>query len=156
MAELNAKFVTKTVLPRVLKATVWGTFTFVMVYYLPLMLIPQDIAQNILPFDFTAQLFDFAVIIVFFAVVGQLFSGTVIGCGFGIARALVIIAYFFVVLEGGVFSVTLPISEVTVNLILDISILLLMIVSVNLLSIAKNLFEAITLLTEKSTRIDLT
>jgi len=156
MAELNANFVTKTVLPRVLKAAVWGTFTFVMVYYLPLMLIPQDLPQNILPFDYTAQLLDFAVISVLFAVVGQLFSGTVIGCGFGIARALVIIAYFFVVSEGGVFSVTLPISEVTVNLTLDISILLLTIVSVNLLSIAKNLFEAITLLAEKSTEINFT
>jgi hypothetical protein len=156
MAELNAKFVMKTVLPRVLKAAVWGTFTFVIVYYLPLMLIPRDIPQSILPFDYTTQLLDFAVISVFFAVVGQLFSGTVIGCGFGIARALVIIAFFFVVSEGGVFSVTLPISEVTVNLTLDISILLLMIVSVNLLSIAKNLFEAISLLTEKSTEINFT
>jgi hypothetical protein len=156
MAELDSNFVTKTVLPRVLKAAVWGTFTFVIVYYVPLMLIPKDIPQSILPFDYTAQLLDFAVISVFFAVVGQLFSGTVIGCGFGIARALVIIAYFFVVSEGGVFSITLPISEVTVNVIVDISILLLMIVSVNLLSIAKNLFEAISLLNEKSTRIDFT
>ena len=156
MAELNAKLIMKTVIPRVLKATVWGTFTFVMVYYLPLMLIPKDIPQNIIPFDYTAQLFDFAMISIFFAVVGQLFSGTVIGCGFGIARAIVIIAYFFVVSDGGIFSVTLPISEITVNLTLDITIILLMIVSVNLLSIAKNLFEAITLLTEKSTNIDLT
>jgi len=156
MAELNTKLIMKTVLPRVLKATVWGTFTFVMVYYLPLMLIPKDIPQNIIPFDYTAQLLDFAMISIFFAVVGQLFSGTVIGCGFGIARAIVIIAYFFVVSDGGVFSVTLPISEVTVNLTLDITIILLMIVSVNLLSIAKNLLEAITLLTEKSTDIDLT
>ena len=156
MAELDSKFVTKTVLPRVLKAAVWGTFTFVMAYYLPLMLIPRDIPQSILPFDYTAQLLDFAIISVFFAVVGQLFSGTVIGCGFGIARAIVIIAFFFVVSEGGVFSITLPISEVTVNVIVDISILLLMIVSVNLLSIAKNLFEAISLLTKKATRIDFT
>ena len=156
MAELDSNFVTKTVLPRVLKAAVWGTFTFVMVYYLPLMLIPKDIPQNILPFDYTARLLDFAVISVFFAVVGQLFSGTVIGCGFGIARALVIIALFFVISEGGVFSVTLPISEVTVNLTLDISSILLMIISVNLLSIAKNLFEAISILNEASNRIDLT
>jgi len=156
MAELDSKFVMKTVLPRVLKAAVWGTFTFVMVYYVPLMLIPRDIPKSILPFDYAAQLLEFVVISVFFAVVGQLFSGTVIGCGFGIARALVIIAYFFVVSEGGVFSITLPISEVTVNVIVDISILLLMIVSVNLLSIAKNLFGAITLLNEKSTRIDFT
>jgi hypothetical protein len=120
------------------------------------MLIPKDIPQSILPFDYSAQLLEFAVISVFFAVVGQLFSGTVIGCGFGIARALVIIAFFFVVSEGGVFSITLPISEITVNLTLDISILLLMIISVNLFDIAKNLLEAIILLTEKSTRIDFT
>ena len=156
MAELDSNFVTKTVLPRVLKAAVWGTFTFVMVYYLPLMLIPKDIPQNILPFDYTARLLDFAVISVFFAVVGQLFSGTVIGCGFGIAKALVIIALFFVISEGGVFSITLPISEVTINLTLDISTILLMIISVNLLSIAKNLFEAISILNEASNRIDLT
>jgi len=154
MAELNADFVTKTVLPRVLKAAVWGTFTFVIVYYVPMMLIPKDIPQSMFPFDYTAQLFEFALISVFFAVAGQLFSRTVIGCGFGIARALVVIAYFFIVSDGGVFSITLPVSEVTVNVMVDISILLLMIVSVNLLSIAKNLFEAISLLNENSTRID--
>ena len=152
MAELNAKLILKKAIPRVLKATVWGSLTFLIVYYVPMMLYPTDI----LPFDYATQLIQFAAIAVFFAVVGQLFSGTIIGCGFGIARALVIIAYFFAVSDGGVFSVTLPISEVTVNLTLDISILLLMIVSVNLLSIAKNLLEAITLLTEKSTDIDLT
>jgi hypothetical protein len=156
MAELDAKFVTKTVLPRVLKAAVWGTFTFVIVYYVPLMLIPRDLPQSILHFDYSTQLLEFAVISVFFAVVGQLFSGTVIGCGFGIARALVIIALFLFISEGGVFSITLPISEVTVNLTLDISTPLLMIVSVNLLSIAKNLFEAITILSEKSNRVDIT
>ena len=152
MAELNAKLILKKAIPRVLKATVWGSLTFLIVYYLPMMLYPTDI----LPFDYATQLIQFATIAVFFAVVGQLFSGTIIGCGFGIARALVIIAYFFAVSDGGVFRVTLPVSEVTVNLAVDISILLLMIVSVNLLSIAKNLLEAITLLTEKSTDIDLT
>lgn len=152
MAELNAKLILKKAAPRVLKATVWGALTFLVVYYLPMMLYPTDI----LPFDYATPLIQFAAIAVFFAVVGQLFSGTIIGCGFGIARALVIIAYFFAVSDGGVFRVTLPISEVTVNLAVDISILLLMIVSGNLLSIAKNLLEAITLLTEKSTDIDLT
>jgi len=151
MAELNAKLILEKAMPRVLKATVWGALNFFVVYYLPMMLYPTDI----LPFDYATQLIQFATISVFFAVVGQLFSGTIIGCGFGIARALVIIAYFFAVSDGGVFSVTLPVTEVTVNLAVDISILLLMIVSVNLLSIAKNLLEAITLLTEKSTDIDL-
>ena len=152
MAELNAKLILKTVVPRVLKAAVWGSLTFLIVYQLPMMLYPTDL----FPVDYTAALFDFAIISIFFAVAGQLFSGTIIGCGFGIARALVIIAYFFVISEGGIFSVTLPISEVTVNLAVDISIFLLMVVSVNLFAIAKNLLEAITILTEKSTEINFT
>jgi hypothetical protein len=151
MAELNAKLILKKAIPRVLKATVWGALTFFVVYCLPMMLYPTDI----LPLDYSTLLINFATIVVFFAVVGQLFSGTIIGCGFGIAKAIVIIAYFFAVSDGGVFSVTLPISELTVNLAVDISILLLMIISVNLFNIAKNLLEAITLLTEKSTDIDL-
>jgi len=152
MAEAISKFFLKEAFPRVLKATVWGAVTFLVVYWLPMMLYPTDI----LPLDYATPLFQFATIAVFFAVVGQLFSGTIIGCGFGVAKAIVIIAYFFAVSDGGVFSVTLPISELTVNLTVDISILLLMIVSVNLLNIAKNLLAAVVLLTEKSTNIDLT
>ncbi len=150
MFELNAKSILKEASPRVLKAVVWGSLTFVIVYYLPMMLYPQDL----LPVDYSTPLIQFATISVFFAVVGQLFSGTIIGCGFGIARALVIMAYFFTISEGGIFSLTLPITEMVVNLSVDISIILLMIVSVNLFDIAKNLLEAITILTQKTTEID--
>ena len=152
MAEYNVKSTLKTVVPRVLKAAGWGSLTFIIVYYMPMMLYPT----NLLPIDYATALFNFAIISVFFAVAGQLFSGTIIGCGFGIAKAIVIIAYFFVVSEGGVFSVILPISEVTVNLTVDISIFLLMVISVNLFAIAKNLLKAIILLTEKATEINFT
>ena len=154
MAELNVKLITKTVLPRVLKAAFWGTLTFIVVYYVPLMLIPTDIPQGILPFDISARLFDFAVISAFFTVVGHLLARTIIGCGFGILKAIIIILFFFVVSEGGIFNVALPFADTTFNLSVDISIILLMVVSVSLLSIAKNLFEAITILTEKSAELD--
>jgi hypothetical protein len=152
MAEAISKLFMKEAFPRVLKATVWGSVTFLVVYWLPMILYPTDI----LPIDYATPLLQFATIAVFFAVAGQLFSGNIIGCGFGVAKAIVVIAYFFAVSDGGVFSVTLPISELTVNLAVDISVLLLMIVSVNLLNIAKNLLAAIALLTEKSDNIDLT
>ena len=152
MAELNANLIMKTVIPRVFKATVWGSATFLVVYYLPMMLIPTDF----LPLDYTTTLFDFTLISVFFVVVRQLLSGTIIGCGFGIARALVISVYFFTVADGGIFSLSLPITEVMINFTFDISIILLMIVSVNLFDIAKNILEAITILTDKTTEIDVT
>ena len=152
MAESDIKSILKKSFPRVLKAIAWGALTYIIVYYLPMILYPTDL----LPLDYATPLFDFAMIIVFFAVVGQLFSGTILGCGFGVAKAIVVIAYFFAVSDGGVFSVTLPISELTVNLAVDISIILLMIISVNLLNIVKNILEALVLLNEKSTNVVLT
>jgi hypothetical protein len=151
MVELNTKTILNEAFPRALKATVWGALTFLVVYCLPMMLFPTDM----LPLDYATPLMQFATIAVFFAVVGQFFSGTIIGCGFGVAKAIVVIAYFFAVSEGGVFSVRLPISELTVNLAVDISVILLMVVSVNLLNIAKNLLSAIALLTEKTSNVDL-
>ena len=152
MVKLTTDLILKQVLPRVLKAVLWGSVTFLVVYYLPMMLYPQDL----LPIDYAAPLLEFAIISVFFTVVGQLLSGTIIGCGFGVARALVIIAYFFTISEGGIFSLTLPVTEVVVHLSVDISTILLMIVSVNLFDIAKNLLEAINILTQNATDIDFT
>jgi len=152
MVKLSTDLILKQVLPRVLKAVLWGSVTFLVVYYLPMMLYPQDL----LPIDYTDSLIQFAIISVFFTVLGQLLSGTIIGCGFGVAKALVIIAFFFAISEGGIFSLTLPVTEVVVNLSVDISTILLMIVSVNLFDIAKNLLEAINILTQKATDIDFT
>jgi hypothetical protein len=152
MAELNMSLILKKAVPRILKAVIWGSLTFLIVYYLPMMFYPQEL----LPIDYVTPLIQFATIAVFFAVAGQLFSGTIIGCGFGVARAIVVIAYFFMLSDGGVFSMTLPISEVTINLAFDLSLFLLMIIAVNLLGIAKNLLEAISLLAENSTEINLT
>ena len=147
MVELNSEWIRKTVVPRVLKAGVWGSIAYLVVYYLPLMILSSDM----IPADFGVALLDFALISVFFVVVGQLFSGTIIGCGIGIARALVLITYFFTVSDGGIFSLMLPVEGVTIALTVDITVILLMIVSVNLFDIAKNLLEAISLLTEKTT-----
>ncbi|MEJ2241275.1 MAG: hypothetical protein P8Y18_03925 [Candidatus Bathyarchaeota archaeon] len=81
----------------------------------------------------------------------QLFAKTIIVCGFGIAKAIIIIAYFFIVSEGGVFNLAFPTQDYTINFTIDISIILLMIIAVNLLGIAKNLFEAINILNKNST-----
>ncbi|HSQ53482.1 MAG TPA: hypothetical protein VLM82_03465, partial [Acidobacteriota bacterium] len=80
---------------------------------------------------------------------------TVIGHGFGIAKAIVIIAYLLVLSNGGILNLTVPVGDFTLNLTIDITIILLMIIAVNMLSVAKNLLGAIGILTEKSTDIDL-
>jgi hypothetical protein len=151
MAKLDVSSILDDIVPRILKATVWGSITFLVVYYLPTLLYPQDL----LPLDYLTPLLTFAAISVFFAVAGQLFSGTLIGCGFGVARAIVVIAYFFSISDGGIFSLTLPVSEVTVNVAVDLSLFLLMVIAVNLLGISKNILEAISILTDDASEIDI-
>jgi hypothetical protein len=74
MAELNMSLILKKAVPRILKAVIWGSLTFLIVYYLPMMFYPQEL----LPIDYITPLIQFATIAVFFAVTGQLFSGTII------------------------------------------------------------------------------
>jgi hypothetical protein len=145
MGEKNSKSIKKNIFPNILKALLWGSITFILVYNLPLMILSADLIPN----EFGNTLLDFALISVFFVVIGQLFSGTIIGCGIGIARALVIITYFFTVANGGVFSIELPVQEVVANLTVDLSIILLMITSVNMFDIVKNILEAISILNNK-------
>ena len=152
MVKANVKLSKKTMIPRIVKATVLGSITFLVFYYIPLMILSTDM----IPIDFGTTIFDFTLISVFFVVVGQLLSGTLLGCGFGIARALVIITYFFTVAGGGIISTMVPVTEVTIRLTVDISIILLMIVSVNMFDIVKNLLEAINILTKKTTPINFT
>jgi hypothetical protein len=152
MSKTVSKLFLKDGFSRALKAIVWGTVTFLVVYCLPMMLYPRDV----FPFDYATPLLQFATIAVFFAVVGQLFSGTVIGCGFGVAKALIVIAYFLAISNGGIFRITLPISGFSVNLMVDISIVLMFVVAVNLINVVKNILSAIVLLTETSDEIDLT
>ena len=150
MIKLDKKFFMYTVAPRVLKAFIWGTVTYILIYSVPSMLIPQDIPVDIMPFDLNARLFELATISVFFAVVGQLLSKTLIGCGFGIVKAIVYIIFFFTVSDGGIFSIDVPLGGTMLNVTVDVSIILLMVVSVNLLGIAKSLLDAIRIFSEKS------
>jgi hypothetical protein len=154
MAELNARFIKETVAPRVLKAVIWGSVMYIILYQVPSMLIPRDLPLDILPFDLNAQLFEFASISVFFAVVGQLLSKTIIGCGFGIAKSIILILFFLALSEGGIFSVDIPAGEIMFNVTVDVCVILVMVVSVNLLNIAKNLLEAIKIFSEKSAEPD--
>lgn len=151
MIKLSKEWIASNILPKVLNATIWGSITILIFYYLPLMLFPH----NLLPNEFASTLTEFAVISVSFTIIGQLLKGTIAGCCFGIIRAFILIAFFFTISEGGLLTMTVPVSEVVVNISVDITLILLMIVSVNLLDIAKNLLDAINLLWQKPDNLDL-
>lgn len=141
----------KKLIPRILKAALWGTFTFVFVYYLPMLLYPMDL----LPLDFNQFFYLFVGIAVFFAVITKLFSGTILEHAFSIARALVMIVYFIVVLNGGIISLTMPMEEAAVNLVVDLKAILAILILVNLLGIAKSMFHVTMFLAKKVETIQL-
>jgi len=141
----NRKGLMKMLIPRVLKAALWGTFTFVFVYYLPTLIYPMDL----LPVGYNQFFYLFAGIAVFFAVVTKLFSGTILEYAFSIAKALIIIIYFITVFNGGIIRLTMPMEEATVNLVVDLKAILVILILVNLLGIAKSMFQLTRFLAKK-------
>lgn len=143
--ESGEKSLVRKMIPKVFKAAVWGIITYVSVGYLPTLLFPMDF----LAFGFN-QLFDlFVGIAVFFVVITNLFSGTIFGYAFSIARALIMIIYFIVALNGGIISLTMPIQEFTVNFVVDVKVFLMILVLGNLLGIGKSLLQVIGFLANK-------
>lgn len=141
----NKKGLIQKLIPRILKAALWGTLTYVFFYYLPMAMYPMDL----LPLEYSQLFYLFAGIVVFFAVITNLFSGTIFECAFSIARALIMIIYFFVAFNGGLMSFTMPLEGATVNLVIDLKAFLVIFILVNLLSIAKGMFRATEFLAKK-------
>ena len=150
MVENKKKLFYNNFLPRIAKAAIYGLITYLIFYYIPLLVF----SSTLIPFEYKTILMDFTLISIFFVVIGQLLSGTIYGCAFGVARALITIAYFFTIVNSGIFSLILPIDEVKIGLTVDISIILLMIISVNLFDIARNLLVGINILFKKTINID--
>ncbi|NIR87553.1 hypothetical protein GWO13_08370 [Candidatus Bathyarchaeota archaeon] len=130
---------------RVLKAALWGALTYVFVYYLPNLIYPMDL----LPLGYSQFFYLFVGIVVFFAVVTKLFSGTIFEHAFSIARALIMIIYFIAVFNGGIISLTMSMEEAAVNLVINLKAFLAILILVNLLGIAKSMFKVTKFLAKK-------
>jgi hypothetical protein len=144
--EGNTRALIKRIALRVFKAALWGFVTYLLVYYPVRLLYPLEA----LPFEYS-QLFNvFVTMVVFFAVATKLFSGTILEYAFSMAKALFIIIYFLYAFNGGVISLTVPVSETTVNLVLDLRAFLAMLIFVNLLALAKSVLQATDFLARKA------
>lgn len=144
--EKSKKGLMEKLIPRVAKAALWGVLTWVFVYYLPMLICPIDL----LPVEYSQFFYLFVGIAVFFAVVVKFFSGTIFEYAFSIARGLTMIIYFIVALNGGIISLSMPMMEGTVNLVVDLKAFLAILVLVNLLGIAKSMFRATNFLAKKA------
>ncbi len=127
---------------RVFKAALVGLVTFLIVYLLPTLLFPV----SILPAEYEPLYYLFVVIMVFFTVVIELFSETMIHHALKIARSVVLMAFFIYSFNGGIVATDVEV----VHVVVDLRVLLAMLILINLLSLAKNMLGAINFLSEKT------
>lgn len=136
----------KKILPKVLKATVMGLLWFFLLYVLPTLLF-SELAEEVLP-GYTQLLRTFAIVIVFFVVVGELLAGTVFHYALNIGKALVFMVFFIYTLNGGFFAFDFE----TVHVEADLRVYLAMLLFVDFLGLAKSLLQAVNFLAERTER----
>lgn len=131
--EKDGKAFSNEILRRVVKAVLSGIIIYVAFYFLSF-LIPEVVVLG-----YEQLAFMFTMILIVFTVLHVLSAGTVLQFAFGFVRSLLLIVYFIYALNGGIVTATLGIMRVTV----DIRVFLAMLVFVNVLGLAKSMFEAI-------------
>lgn len=136
----------KKMIPKVLKATVMGLLWFFLLYSLPTLLL-SELVEEVLP-GYAQLLSTFAIVIVFFVVVGELLAGTIFQYAFNIGKALVFMAFFIYALNGG--SVAFDLEMVHIEA--DLRVYLAMLLSIDFLGLAKSLLQAIDFTAEKTER----
>ena len=131
--------------PRIIKAALLVIITYLPLYFISTFIEPfQDFFPWHMP---TTNLF--AAVFMIFLVVGVFTSGTIYQYVFGVARALVTIIFFMYVLNGGIVALAAPVGGGSVNIMIDLRVILAMLVLTCLLGIGKNVVQAIDFVSAK-------
>ncbi|KPV63442.1 MAG: hypothetical protein AOA66_0918 [Candidatus Bathyarchaeota archaeon BA2] len=143
--ERNTKLFVKKIVPRVFKAALLAVITYLPMYFLSTLISP---IQPFFPW-YEPLTNIFAAVFIFLLFVGVLSSGTVFQYVFGVARNLALMIFFIYVLNGGVIALTVPFEGASVNIMLNATVVLAMLVLTCLLGIAKNVVQAIDFVSSK-------
>jgi len=131
--------------PKIIKAALLLIITYLPFYFLSVFIEPY---QSFFPwYAPTTDLF--AAIFMIFLVAGVFTSGTIYQYVFGVARALVTMIFSIYVLNGGIVDLVVPIEGASVNIMVDLTVILAMIVLICLLGIGKNVVQAIDFVSTK-------
>ncbi len=133
-------------LPKALKATVKGAVWFVLLYIIPTLFL-SDLAEEVLP-GYAQLISTFAIVIVFFVVISELLAGTIFQYALNIGKALVFMAYFIYALNGGFLAFDFE----SIHIEADLRVYLAMLLTIDFLSLAKSLLQAIDFLAKKTER----
>jgi len=141
----NAKTFVRKIVPRVFKATLLVVLTYLPMYFVSALIRPL---QPFFPwYEPLSNIF--AATFIIFLVLGVFSSGTIFQYLFGVARTLVLMLFFICVLNGGIVTMALPTGGATINVMLDLTVVLAMLVLACLLGIAKNVIQAIDFMSGK-------
>jgi nitrate/nitrite transporter NarK len=139
-------------MPRVAKATIKGLLFLLLFYIIPMFFLSQvaGFAPQ-LSEDFQQRVAVFAAIAIFFAVATELTSGTIYQHALSIGRALILIVYFVIALEGGILKMDLDIIEgQQVSIMADLRTYLMILISIDLLGLAKSVLQMVNFLSERT------
>lgn len=142
----DTKTFVRKIVPRILKAAVLVVITYLPLYFISALVRPL---QSFFPW-YEPLTNIFAAVFIFFLVAGVFSSETVFQYVFGVARTLVLMIFFICVLNGGIITLALPVEGATVNIMLDLTVVLAMLVLVCLLGIGKNVVQAIDFMSGKT------
>ena len=159
--EVDVRSLLKGIMPRVVKAALKGFIMFLLTYLVPALMMETmmlaELPFGTLPADYMTLFYTFSAVVIFFAVVTELFTGTILQHVFNIGRALILIVYFIYSLNGGIITSTfqIPGQQQVIHLFADLRAFLAMLIFVNLLGFAKGMFQAILFLSEKTEKSDI-
>ena len=136
---------TRTFAPKIIKAALLVIITYLPLYFLSAFIEPL---QSFFPWYAPATNL-FAAVFTILLVVGVFTSGTIYQYVFGVARNLVTMIFFIYVLNGGIVDLAGPIEGANVNIMVDLTVILAMIVLICLLGVGKNVVQAIDFVSNK-------
>jgi len=128
-------------IPRILRASLIAIALYFLLFYLPTLVIP-----SLIPVEYEPLIDIFAVMVIFFAFITQMASGTIFRYVFGVARALAFIIFFTLVLGSGATTGNFE----GVFILVDLRVFFAMLIGIELLEFGKSLVESINFLSEKT------
>lgn len=134
-------------LPKIAKAVIKGLLVLVFFYIIPTMLLSSlsELSPEIAS-RYEQLLLIFVAIILFFTVASELTAGTIFQHGFNIGKAIILMIFIIFALEGGIVFLDMQ----GLQLVADLRIYLAMLLTIDLLGLAKSVLQALNFLSERT------
>jgi hypothetical protein len=149
MANNQSSFKTslRSITFKALKATIKGVLFYATYFVLWMLIAP--FAELVPGLQLMVE--TFVAVYITLMVIGELTAGTIYQHFFNAAKALFVIAYFILSLNGGIMGITFE----NISLLIDLRLFLVVAMLLSLLGLAKSVLQAINFMNEKAESVTL-